>query len=56
MPRRSTSPYLVRSALAYLRQLIREGWEYPDAHPKAADHYFVCPEALQEAYDTEDAS
>ncbi|KAF1049311.1 hypothetical protein [Xylophilus sp.] len=51
MTRPSTSPYLVRCALKYLHQLIREGWEYPDAHPKAARHLGVCPDALQEAYD-----
>ena len=38
-------------ALHYLRQLIADGWEYPDAHWKASHRMRVCPDALQAAYD-----
>lgn len=37
-------------ALQYLEELIEQGWEYPDAHPKAVMKFKVDGEELQELY------
>lgn len=39
------------AALQYLEELIEQGWEYPDAHPKAAMKFKVDADELQALYD-----
>ncbi|NVM80067.1 hypothetical protein FHW83_005912 [Duganella sp. SG902] len=38
-------------ALEYLRALIAEGWEYPDAEYKAARKFGVSADELRDEYD-----
>jgi hypothetical protein len=41
------------AALAYLRELIAAGWEYPDAHAKAATRFDIDGDELAAAYDND---
>ncbi|MDI6976536.1 hypothetical protein [Serratia sp. Se-RSBMAAmG] len=43
----------IDKALVYLNALIREGYEYPDAHTKAVLKYNVDGDDLSEAYDNQ---
>jgi hypothetical protein len=43
------------AALAYLRELIAAGWEYPDAHAKAATRFDIDGDELAAAYDNADS-
>lgn len=40
-------------AHSYLLELIADGWEYPDAHSKAANKFKVNGDQLSELYDQE---
>ncbi len=42
-------------ALVYLNALIAQGWEYPDAHAKAATTFAVDSVELQHLYDQQHA-
>ena len=42
------------AAHAFLRQLIADGWEYPDASAKAATTFNVSTEDLAKEYDDAD--
>ncbi len=44
---------MIDQALTYCLQLMRAGWEWPDASAKAATRYGVRIEALTEAYDNQ---
>lgn len=41
----------MQAALDYLNALVAQGWEYPDAHSKAAMKHGVDADDLQVEYD-----
>lgn len=41
----------IAQALYYLRDLLDQGWEYPDAEHRAATKYSVKHAHLRDAYD-----
>lgn len=45
----------MQAALDYLNALIAQGWEYPDAHAKAATTHRVDAAELQAEYDRQGA-
>lgn len=45
----------IDTAVAQLRGLLRQGWEWPDASAKAAAANGVTTEALAEAYESQEA-
>ncbi len=45
----------MQAALDYLNALIAQGWEYPDAHAKAAMKHGVDGAELQSEYDRQSA-
>lgn len=43
----------LEKALDFLNSLIADGWEFPDAHSKAASKFKVNSDQLTELYDTQ---
>lgn len=41
----------LKKACSYLLGLIADGWEYPDAHAKAANKFKVNADHLADLYD-----
>lgn len=48
---KKTTENTMQAALKYLNHLIAQGWEYPDAHAKAATTHRVDAVDLQAEYD-----